>query len=173
MVSCRLCLARQEVSPLCPQYPHYLCSLFLINSLLSAILYLGIFFQLVFRLPWQELFIFSYFLRKKSRKVILISDQLFGRHVNSDYETTPHFLYILPTATWMTDRCMHAGRPFHHVLLFATLWIVAHKAPLSMGILQARILERVAMSFSRGSFRPRDQTRISYVSSIGRWALYH
>ena len=36
------------------------------------------------------------------------------------------------------------------------------------GILQARILEWVAMSSSRGSFPPRDQTRISYVSCIGR-----
>ena len=32
------------------------------------------------------------------------------------------------------------------------------------GILQARILEWVAMPFSRGSSQPRDQTRISYIS---------
>ena len=32
-----------------------------------------------------------------------------------------------------------------YVQLFATLWAVAHQAPLSMGILQARILEWVAM----------------------------
>ena len=31
------------------------------------------------------------------------------------------------------------------------------------GILQARILEWVAMPSSRGSFPPRDQTRVSYV----------
>ena len=31
------------------------------------------------------------------------------------------------------------------------LWTVAQQAPLSMGILQARILELVAMPFSRGS----------------------
>ena len=41
------------------------------------------------------------------------------------------------------------------------------------GILQARILEWVAISFSRGSSQPRDQTQVSYVSSIGRWVLYH
>ena len=35
------------------------------------------------------------------------------------------------------------------------------------GILQAGILERVAMHSSRGSSRPRDQTRDSYVSGIG------
>ena len=31
------------------------------------------------------------------------------------------------------------------------------------GTLQARILERVAISFSRGSSRPRDQTQVSHV----------
>ena len=38
------------------------------------------------------------------------------------------------------------------------------------GILQARILEWVATSFSRGSFRPRDPI---HIFCIGRWILYH
>ena len=42
-----------------------------------------------------------------------------------------------------------------------------------LGILQARILEWLATSFSRGYSQPRDQTRISYVSCIGRQVLYH
>ena len=37
------------------------------------------------------------------------------------------------------------------------------------GILQARILEWVAMPSSRGSFQHRDQTCVSYVSWTGRW----
>ena len=37
------------------------------------------------------------------------------------------------------------------------------------GILQARILEQVAVPFSRGSSQPRDQTQ---VSSHCRWILY-
>ena len=41
------------------------------------------------------------------------------------------------------------------------------------GSLQAKVLEWVAMASSRGSSRPRDQTRISYVSRVGRRALYH
>ena len=41
------------------------------------------------------------------------------------------------------------------------------------GILQARILDRVAMFFSRGSSQPRDQTCVFYVFCIGRWFLYH
>ena len=40
------------------------------------------------------------------------------------------------------------------------------------GILQARVLEWVAMPSSRGSSWPRDQTLISYVSCIVRWVLY-
>ena len=38
--------------------------------------------------------------------------------------------------------------------------------------LQARILEWVAISFSKGSFRPRDRTHVSCMSCIGRWVLY-
>ena len=41
------------------------------------------------------------------------------------------------------------------------------------GILQARILEWVAMPSSRGSSGPRDQTCVSYVSCTDRWVLYH
>ena len=40
------------------------------------------------------------------------------------------------------------------------------------GILQARILEQVAISFSRGSSWPRNQTHASCGSCIGRWILY-
>ena len=39
------------------------------------------------------------------------------------------------------------------------------------GILQARVLEWVAIPFSRASSPPRDRTRVSYVSCIGRWVL--
>ena len=41
------------------------------------------------------------------------------------------------------------------------------------GISQARILEWVAISFSRASSRPRNWTCISCVSCIGRKILYH
>ena len=40
------------------------------------------------------------------------------------------------------------------------------------GILQARILERVAVSSLRGSSRPRDQTCISYVSCMDRQVFF-
>ena len=51
-----------------------------------------------------------------------------------------------------------------HVRLFATSWTVACQAPLSMGILQSRILECVAMPSSRGSSQPKDQTQVSHIA---------
>ena len=41
------------------------------------------------------------------------------------------------------------------------------------GILQAGILEWVAISSSRGSSQPRDQIHVSCISCIGRQLLYH
>ena len=61
---------------------------------------------------------------------------------------------------------------FRRIRYFATLWTVASQAPLSMGILQARMLKWVAISSSRESSQPRDLTCISYVSCIGRQVLY-
>ena len=45
------------------------------------------------------------------------------------------------------------------VQLFVTPWTVAHQAPLSMGILQVRILEWVAMPSSRGVFQTQGSNR--------------
>ena len=55
-------------------------------------------------------------------------------------------------------------------LCFVISWTVACQALSVLGILQARILEWVAISFSRGSSWPRDRT---CVSCIGRGILYH
>ena len=56
------------------------------------------------------------------------------------------------------------------VWLFVTPWTVSPPGSSVHGILQARTLEWTAISFSRGSSWPRDQ---SHVSCIGRWVLYH
>ena len=45
-----------------------------------------------------------------------------------------------------------------------TPWTVAHQAPLSLGIFQARILGCIAISFSRGASLIRDQTHISWLA---------
>ena len=48
-----------------------------------------------------------------------------------------------------------------------TPWTAARQAPLSMGILQARILGWVAMASSRGFCQPRDRTQVSCI--VGRF----
>ena len=59
------------------------------------------------------------------------------------------------------------------VRLFATPWTVAYQAPPFHGILQARILQWVAISFSRGSSRPRDRTQVSSIPGrcFNLWAI--
>ena len=52
------------------------------------------------------------------------------------------------------------------VWLFEILWTIACQAPLSMGILQARILEWVSRPSSRGSSRSRDWIWVFCVSCI-------
>ena len=59
----------------------------------------------------------------------------------------------------------HELSHFSCVQLFATLQAIAHQVSLS-GILQARILEWVAMPSSRGFSQPRNQTLVSCVSCI-------
>ena len=46
-------------------------------------------------------------------------------------------------------------------------------ASSARGILQARILEWVSISSSRGFAQPRVQTQVSCISCIGRQVLYH
>ena len=47
-----------------------------------------------------------------------------------------------------------------HMTLFVMPWTVARQIPLSMEFYQERILEWVAISFSRGSSRPRGRTQV-------------
>ena len=67
--------------------------------------------------------------------------------------------------TSLKTQCACAQSP-HSCLTLCDPRTVAHQAALSMGILQARILEWVAMSSSRGSSWPRDPTCTSCVSGI-------
>ena len=60
-----------------------------------------------------------------------------------------------PDCAWAHDKVK--VKSLSPVRLFSTPWTVAYQAPPSMdGIFQARVLERVAISFSRGSSQPRD-----------------
>ena len=58
------------------------------------------------------------------------------------------------------------GQSLSHVQLFVTPWTVARQAPLSVGILQARVLEWVAMPSSRGSSQRRDPTWVSCTADV-------
>ena len=64
--------------------------------------------------------------------------------------------------------CVYVLSHFSPVQLFVTLGILG-----VLGILQARILEYVAMPSSRGSSQPKDRIHVSYISCTGRWVLYH
>ena len=69
-------------------------------------------------------------------------------------------------------KCCAVLGHFSHVWLFGTLRTEAPQAPLSMGILQARILVLVVMPSFKGLALPRDRTHISYISCIGSQVLY-
>ena len=71
------------------------------------------------------------------------------------------------------NQCMYASvlSPFTHVQLCNPI-DCSPPASSVHGMLQARILEWVAMPFSRGSSRPRDQTWVSCSSCNCRRILY-
>ena len=68
-------------------------------------------------------------------------------------ELGPHSYNLVCCAWWLS-----------HVRLLATPWTVVHQNPLSMGILQAKILEWVAMPSSRVSFQHSDRTQVSHIA---------
>ena len=78
---------------------------------------------------------------------------------------------VVPLAIW---GCVCVLRQFSHNWLITTTLIVCSSLGSSVhGILQAQILELVAIPFSRGSSWPRDWTHVSHVSCNGRRVLYY
>ena len=79
----------------------------------------------------------------------------------------PLSLFLLVLFLWrilvkMGGKCCV---PSHSVVSDSvTPWAAACQAPLSMGILQARILEWVAAPSLRGSSQPRDRTQVSHIA---------
>ena len=59
-------------------------------------------------------------------------------------------LHAVPSCSFLSDS--------------VTPWTVACQAPLSMGILQARILEWVAMPSCRGCSQPTELTQVSQMA---------
>ena len=58
-------------------------------------------------------------------------------------------------------------------LLLAHIRLFETPGPSVHGVFQARILEWVAISPSRGSSWSRDRTCVSWITCIGRWVLYY
>ena len=82
------------------------------------------------------------------------------------------------TYTWHIFFHKYGGCAYSltHVQLFETPWTVAHQAPLSTGILQARILEWVAIPFSRDppipGIKPRSPAyQADFLPSESPWKL--
>ena len=74
-------------------------------------------------------------------------------------------------STFLCLACM-----FSHVRLFTTLLDWSLPGSSTHGVFQARVLEQVVISFSRGSSCPRDRTPVSWVSCVAggfftRWAI--
>ena len=89
------------------------------------------------------------------------SDLLSPENVASTYQ----FQFSLEkcTCVCVLSRCSHVCNP------------TDCSSPVSsvQGVFQARILERVAISCSRGSSQPKDWTHVSCISCIGRRMLLH
>ena len=88
--------------------------------------------------------------------------------VHQSLSLSPSLLCSFPSSMWLLVwASLQHGSPrvlcaqlLSHVQLFASPCTAACQDPLSMGILQARMLEWIAMPSSRGSSQPRDQTQV-------------
>ena len=85
---------------------------------------------------------------------IVSQERIFPKILSAEYkqDTIKHCAQY---ATMYGFKC-GCAQSLSHIPHFVTLWTVAHRAPLPMAMLQAGILEWVAISCSRGSSRPRD-----------------
>ena len=83
-----------------------------------------------------------------------LEGQQLNKHPNTRYKL--FFYIIMPIKICLC--CAVLGRSVVSDSL-PPPWTATRQAPLSMGVLQARVLEWIAMPSSRGSSQPRDQTR--------------
>ena len=102
-----------------------------------------------------------YYLKHQESWMIQVKADVFNHHVKHTYFITFKIRYILGGSvakSWPT---------------LVTPWTVAPPCYSVHGIFQARILEWIALSFSRGSFQSRDWNRVSCI--VGRfftdWAM--
>ena len=91
-------------------------------------------------------------------------------HLQKEVLKLISFFYPFQKVTTFSESYIVVVQLLSHVQLFCNPINYRAKGSSVQGISQARILDWVAIYFSRGSFQPRDQTSIS---CIGRWILYH
>ena len=94
----------------------------------------------------------------------------------TDWAMREAHLLSPPHSCWQPYFWLHGSMNAHSlscVWLFCDPMGCSPQGSSLHGILQARKLEWVAISFSRGSSWPRDWTQVSCVSCISRQILYH
>ena len=145
----------------------------LINLL--SLFYLFIFFLVFFSFFFKFYFIFKLYI------IVLVLPNIFFRnrnHLDALVYGWKGYCHVRkPVWSWSCLRltpepCCTPSRLSCHLLcngrdaqlfscvrLFMTSWTLARQAPLSMGILQARLWEWVAMTSSKRSSQPTDQTQ--------------
>ena len=74
-----------------------------------------------------------------------------------------HGVHACVYACSVIQSCLTLCNPMDHSLPGSSVY----------GILKARILEWVAIFYSKGSSPPSDRTCVSYVSCTGKLVLYH
>ena len=105
-----------------------------------------------------------------SRYKLLHTERISNKNLHYSTENNIQYLRIKQQKRMFRKRmymwmCVHVLSHFSSIWLFVTPWTVACQAPLSRhGILQARILEWVAVLFFRGTSWPRDQTQVSCIA---------
>ena len=85
----------------------------------------------------------------------------------SEYLRPEEGLEVVPASCVLRDKSLQSCPTLGHPVDRSPPGSSVHR------ILQARILEWVAIPFSGGSSQPRDRTHVSYDSCIGRQVFYH
>ena len=90
-----------------------------------------------------------------------------GKGVCQDCILHPAYLTYVQNTSWKMPGCMK-HKLESRLKSLSHVWLLATHGPAPgfsvLGILQARILEWVAISFSRGFSRPRDRTWVSCIA---------
>ena len=116
-------------------------------------------------ISWQSKGLSSVFSNTTVRKHPFFGTQLlYSPRLTSIHDYWENHSFDYMDLYWQSDvssACMLS----HSVMSDSeTPWTAARQAPLSIGILQARILEWVAMPWSNRSSQPMDQTQVSHIA---------